>query len=489
MGTCDGNQCRDNLDPSITCTSQFCANSAQDTPCEPDVCDCACLDVPNGFYIDCVPTVGACCEPTGCTVTTAAACAGEYQGDGSTCPDACLGACCIFDGECDLVLQVDCIDDAPITFSGVGTVCTPNTCATCTSRVCPLSQPNDPTLFYDCGESNPVADFGECLAGQCVFTTTSSSCSSNFCNGLSDGAQCGFDQCDCACMNDLDGQWRDCNPPPTPAPTPVPGAGACCLADGRCIISTSVPCTDLSGNFLGSGTLCLPNVCSTCTVDRTCPITATIDRQCGELTNAAEQLGRCDGAGECVAEPPLQGQCRSEACLNPANINQFCSFDDCNCACASFGNGFVDCAPTEPSCGTCSVDETQGCNSITVAGTCVAEKFCQASTPTVDYGQIDIGCTTQNIGASCSFEQCDCAVNTGLPCYGEECGRCQANTNRVTFPQGPAFGNSQCLRPEEFPVAMPGKCENTDGLGFLDCAYLSVRSGPGFVLCQQSSVA
>jgi hypothetical protein len=89
----------------------------------------------------CAAPEGACCtDPDGdgyediCTVTTAADCAGTYQGDGSVCdPNPCPqpppeGACCYPDGTCIVTIEADCSQQ----WLGPGTTCDPNPCPVAT---------------------------------------------------------------------------------------------------------------------------------------------------------------------------------------------------------------------------------------------------------------------------------------------------------------------------------------------------------------------
>jgi len=90
------------------------------------------------FVINSQPT-GACCDPlTGeCYVTTAAGCAGDYQGDLTDCnPNPCpqpTGACCNpVTGGCTITTEAACGGD----WQGAWTTCNPNLCPQPTGACC-----------------------------------------------------------------------------------------------------------------------------------------------------------------------------------------------------------------------------------------------------------------------------------------------------------------------------------------------------------------
>ena len=80
------------------------------------------------------PSSGACCIGDGCHMLTEEHCAaegGDYQGDGSHCPnDACAappaGACCIGDG-CHVLTEEHCVAEGG-DYIGDGSKCGPKTC-------------------------------------------------------------------------------------------------------------------------------------------------------------------------------------------------------------------------------------------------------------------------------------------------------------------------------------------------------------------------
>ncbi len=77
-----------------------------------------------------IEPTGACCVSTTCTITTAEACAGTWQGADTACsPNPCVsppasGACCYPDGTCAVTTEDGCGG----TYQGDGTDCDPNPC-------------------------------------------------------------------------------------------------------------------------------------------------------------------------------------------------------------------------------------------------------------------------------------------------------------------------------------------------------------------------
>ena len=79
---------------------------------------------------------------------------------------------------------------------------------------------------------------------------------------------------DCASAgNAYQGDNTGCDPNPCPLPT-----GACCYADGSCLVQTAGDCT---GIYQGDFTSCDPNPCpqptGACFVDFVCTITTAND--------------------------------------------------------------------------------------------------------------------------------------------------------------------------------------------------------------------
>lgn len=98
----------------------------------------ACSDDDDKVTDPPAPVVGACCLPDGeCEVLTSAACVdegGTWQGGGTVCdPNPCEpgpppdGACCLPDGSCEVMTQADCATQGGV-WQGRDTVCDPDPC-------------------------------------------------------------------------------------------------------------------------------------------------------------------------------------------------------------------------------------------------------------------------------------------------------------------------------------------------------------------------
>lgn len=71
---------------------------------------------------------GACCDGEQCTITTYESCAGDYQGDATTCdPDPCLTGACCADEFCYVTTKRDC-DEFGYVYQGDGSSCDPDPC-------------------------------------------------------------------------------------------------------------------------------------------------------------------------------------------------------------------------------------------------------------------------------------------------------------------------------------------------------------------------
>ncbi len=157
----------------------------------------------------CAPDVGACCDNGDCTITTEAACAGVYGGDGTDCDDiTCIApsqACCFeATGGCLNLPPENCLAANGIP-GGPGTVCATHACF-------------------------PV---GACCLpdGSCADDLTPDECAAL--NGLfqGDGTECATTTC----------------------PEPE---GACSFPGGGCLSLTSGDCDIAGGDWCGAGTSC-----------------------------------------------------------------------------------------------------------------------------------------------------------------------------------------------------------------------------------------
>jgi len=121
-------------------------------------------------------------------------------------PNPCdqpVGACCILDGSCTVVVEAECAGE----WLGAGSDCDPNPCPQPTGSCCYLDGTCEVTLEADC-------------TGQWTM----------------------FGVCD-------------------PNPCPQPEEGACCFIDGTCQVLTELRCTEAEGSWQGPGTGCDPNPC------------------------------------------------------------------------------------------------------------------------------------------------------------------------------------------------------------------------------------
>ncbi|MCC7143109.1 MAG: hypothetical protein IT349_13485, partial [Candidatus Eisenbacteria bacterium] len=74
---------------------------------------------------------------------------------------------------------------------------------------------------------------------------------------LADGSCLIASAADCATASGTyQGDNTVCSPNPCPPPT-----GACCLADGSCVIASAADCATASGTYQGDNTACTPNPC------------------------------------------------------------------------------------------------------------------------------------------------------------------------------------------------------------------------------------
>ncbi len=158
----------------------------------------------------CPQPIGACCNPDGtCSIGSGTACAaagGLFQGNGSSCNSAvdpcpvAAGACCNnTTGVCTYVAGAANCSATTSTYSGDGSVCSPNTCA----------QP------------------GACCTGTTCTTVTDNGCSGDF---LGVGVACEASTCT---------------------------IGACCIASSAtCIQTNATLCANAGGVYSGDGTVC-----------------------------------------------------------------------------------------------------------------------------------------------------------------------------------------------------------------------------------------
>jgi len=101
---------------------------------------------------------------------------------------------------------------------------------------------------------------------------------------------------------------------PNPCPQPPDPEGACCFADGACIVLTEAGCAERSGDWLGIDTVCDPNPCpqppgACCFADGACLVLT----EAGCMQSAGDWLGIdtvCD-PNPCPQPPDPEGACCS----------------------------------------------------------------------------------------------------------------------------------------------------------------------------------
>jgi len=242
--------------------------------------------------IDCPPTTGACCLPTGCEERTPTDCfagGGFFWGLGTQCfqvascsPPELRGACCFGDGGCSEERRALC-EAAGGTFRGPGTLCFSDTCVgaccfpwACQGRYAPIWCARDGGIFQGvrtlCSDLNSACPMGACCYpwGVCDLTTESQ-CASGEGEFLGLRTTCKDVTCTGACCARdgscsetapwyCDGTFRGRGTSCKTADCPLPGA--CCFEWGGCGEQyTQEDCTGNGGEFQGPGTSCNNVVC------------------------------------------------------------------------------------------------------------------------------------------------------------------------------------------------------------------------------------
>ncbi len=188
-------------------------------------------------------TSGACCDAMGgCTISVVSNCGGTFSGMGTSCsPNTCAqpGACCASNGGCSFVLQSVCASGN--TWNGANT-CSPNLCP-------------QPAVCCNTGSGLCSIILQSACAGAGMSWLGTAVCSPNpcpqpgACCDTATGACFLVIQASCGAGNTWNGS-SVCTAHLCPQPT-----GACCLGTG-CSINTSDGCV---GRFMGVGTACGPS--------------------------------------------------------------------------------------------------------------------------------------------------------------------------------------------------------------------------------------
>jgi hypothetical protein len=271
--------------------------------------------------VACDQTPGACCLPNGsCGLMIEVDCrrqGGTYQGDGVPC--GLTGACCFANGTC-MDTNAACCTAAGGTFKGVGASCTsiPNPCkgaccdnATGACTVKPASQCAGAGVTYG-GDGTDCQPLGACCKtdGTCV-DTTQACCTASGGTFRGVGSTCADSPCKGACCDNTTGACT------IKAPSQCAGAGmtfkglgtscsatgACCKIDGTCVNTTQDCCTAAGGTFGGVGTACndATNPCKGACCNSTngnCTITAP--NGCGGAGQSYLGNGTtCSASGAC----------------------------------------------------------------------------------------------------------------------------------------------------------------------------------------------
>ncbi|MFI4896385.1 MAG: GC-type dockerin domain-anchored protein [Phycisphaerales bacterium JB059] len=174
--------------------------------------------------LSCGPGVGACCVDGDCTVTTEAACAGDYAGDGTTCDDVVCEqptqACCFEEtGGCVNLTVADCtlVGGVP---GGEGTDCATHVCFPVGACCLPDGSCADGLSPDECAMLNGAfqGDGSTCATTTCPEPVGACSFSSGGCLSLTEGdcATAGGSWCGAgaSCEDaDMDGTPDDCESP------------------------------------------------------------------------------------------------------------------------------------------------------------------------------------------------------------------------------------------------------------------------------------
>ena len=349
-------------------------------------------------------STGACCLNTGaCTITTGSgACAGNYRGDGTTCPPipACAQAstCCLADGSCVVILVGQICNGSPRADSA----CPPTTacqqpvacCAsdgTCT--VVPPGEPCDgtPAMGSTCPPTPACPQPFACCAsdGSCTVIPIGGTCN-------------GFARTDSTC------------PPTTPCVQPF----ACCASDGSCSV---IPPGGTCNGTAASGATCPPT--PACAQPTTCCLA---DGSCTVIPVGGSCAGTVGGGSTCppaIPCPPASGAC----CASNGSCSVL-SVADCNAIPGAYQGDGIACTPTlcpQPVVGACCQSDGS-CLSTTEAQCTVGIWSNATCTPTVCPQPTGACCQTD--GSCLALTQASCTAGVWSS------GSCSPNT--CPQPQG-----------------------------------------------------
>ncbi len=125
------------------------------------------INVPTPGGATLAASTGTCCIGTACSVTTQAACTGNFGTIGATCtPDPCnVGTCCVASGGCTFTTPAGCTGG---TFTSAGS-CSPNPCPQPTGACC---------IGSNCSTLTAAA----CSTAGGSYTSNGSACTASICN-------------------------------------------------------------------------------------------------------------------------------------------------------------------------------------------------------------------------------------------------------------------------------------------------------------------
>jgi hypothetical protein len=407
---------------------------------------------------------GACC-PQGqgaeCEITSNGECDGTYKGDGTACNaidpcDPVLGACCSYDGSCDLLNEYDCEVDptrgTPGMYLGDGVECQDaqgqDRCealgACCDGLNCTDTTADQCELFdcvpqlggnvcptgyeLDTGGECPVITTTPCVRPSGLTFSLGQPCIHDACSAPV-GACCLFGACSVESRLNCENQggtflevgsngvgtngldaWQACEIQPPGTCALAVDEGACCLTNGGCDVLTEADCTLAGGDFQAVGSACTDFICS---------------------------MGACChtnilGDPDCVVTRPL-------VCADPSGLDGQYQGPDTTCPANCFPTGAC-CLPdgscrqlTESDCAnTNGVFQGEGteCQNVTcpVPGACCVDigvAFCFEETdlecaarPTNQNAVFTAFATCENgcaSGACCDLPG-DCNITTGPEC-------------------------------------------------------------------------
>ncbi|MCB9852541.1 MAG: CHRD domain-containing protein [Phycisphaerales bacterium] len=259
------------------------------------------------YLVPCVPEpTGACCASgfagQFCTITTECECdqlvSSLYFGDGTVCtPNSCeSGACCLPNGECELLTELSCTPQCG-EFAGIGVAC-------------------------DEGSLSDELDGNACSipTGACCIVDSQSA----HCEILT--------ECECLqfAQSTYEGDGTDCES--TVCVQPI---GACCLGDGLCIEQSFNFCNGYCGTWLGASSVCDPgNVCPVQDpeIDGACCLNGScIDGLYQEVCECSSLNGIWQGDGTTCADELID--CMAGRCCLPDGSCIVATAKNCDDAC------------------------------------------------------------------------------------------------------------------------------------------------------------